>query len=291
MTRIGMIAVGYDGSPESELAVDWAIQRAQTFGANLTILRATRSEDAAASLVRSAEISEESQRKLPGLKRAVDALGTERVQLASQAGSASAVLVEVSHKVDLIVIGTRGRGTLVAGVMGSTAYAVAGHAACPVVIVRAPKDAEFAVVPDAKHPVVVGVEDLKASKNVVERAARMAIGYGSPLRLVRASQPVPYATAASDAFLIDPALDESLTANDEAILREVRDHVREKFPDLDIEAVFEEGEPAHVLVENAQDAGLIVVGSRGLGGFSGLLLGSVSHAIIHLAHVPVAVIR
>jgi nucleotide-binding universal stress UspA family protein len=70
----------------------------------------------------------------------------------------------------------------------------------------------------------------------------------------------------------------------------LRDVVREA-GDVDIERRIVEGTPAAVLVEESRDADLLVVGSRGLGGFSGLLLGSVSQQCAHHAACPVVIVR
>lgn len=61
-------------------------------------------------------------------------------------------------------------------------------------------------------------------------------------------------------------------------------------PGVAVQTVAVEGQPVAVLVEEAEDADLLVVGSRGHGGFASLLLGSVSHQVAHHSRVPVAVV-
>jgi nucleotide-binding universal stress UspA family protein len=65
----------------------------------------------------------------------------------------------------------------------------------------------------------------------------------------------------------------------------------EKYPDVPVQRLVERDQPAHALVEQSLRAQLVVVGSRGRGNFAGLVLGSVSHAVLHRAHCPVAVVR
>jgi nucleotide-binding universal stress UspA family protein len=77
----------------------------------------------------------------------------------------------------------------------------------------------------------------------------------------------------------------------EETLQRAEAHVRAAHPELALETEVLYGEPGHVLGELAQRAGLVVVGSRGRGGFAGLLLGSVSHTVIHEAPCPVMVVR
>jgi nucleotide-binding universal stress UspA family protein len=66
---------------------------------------------------------------------------------------------------------------------------------------------------------------------------------------------------------------------------------REKYPDVDVRQTLVHEEPVKALVEASSGAALIVVGSRGRGGFRSMLLGSVSHAMVHHARCPVAVVR
>jgi nucleotide-binding universal stress UspA family protein len=75
------------------------------------------------------------------------------------------------------------------------------------------------------------------------------------------------------------------------VLQEAVERVRSDHPSVEVETTVVEGQPARVLVDMSADADLLVVGSRGLGGFSGLLLGSVSQQCVHHAHCPVTVVR
>jgi nucleotide-binding universal stress UspA family protein len=77
----------------------------------------------------------------------------------------------------------------------------------------------------------------------------------------------------------------------EQVLREAVERARSDHPAVKVETAVVEGRPARVLVEMSADADLLVVGSRGLGGFSELLLGSVSQQCVHHAHCPVTVVR
>jgi nucleotide-binding universal stress UspA family protein len=77
----------------------------------------------------------------------------------------------------------------------------------------------------------------------------------------------------------------------EEVLREAVERVRGDHPAITVQTAVVEGPPARVLVEMSADADLLVVGSRGLGGFSGLLLGSVSQQCTHRARCPVTVVR
>jgi nucleotide-binding universal stress UspA family protein len=75
------------------------------------------------------------------------------------------------------------------------------------------------------------------------------------------------------------------------VLRDAVEAVRREHPTADVETLVVEGPAAHVLVEMSADADMLVVGSCGLGGFRGLLLGSVSLQCVHHSHCPVTVVR
>jgi nucleotide-binding universal stress UspA family protein len=99
-------------------------------------------------------------------------------------GSPAGQLVDASRDADLIVLGSRGRGRLRAGLLGSTSYAVTAHARCPVVIVRAGAEQQeqqeetagdlHVARPGPEHPVVVGVDDSEAAQRALDAAAAWA---------------------------------------------------------------------------------------------------------------------
>lgn len=294
MERAYRIAVGYDASKEAELALDWAISRAEHTGGSLTIVRAVQSDLALGALRapggEAANLAAHTL-ELPGVKKAQERLGEQNVEVSTAVGNPAAALIEASHRSDLVVVGTRGHGAIVSGLIGSTSYAVAGHCSCPVVVVRTEKDADVAPLPGEGAPIVVGVEDLETSRKLLDVAAAYADDYEAKVCLVRASYYVPVAAMTAEAAIASTDLIETLDAADQKILDECAGYLADQFPQLEVETVHESGDPARVLLGAADDAGLLVVGSRGHGGFTGLLLGSVSHAVIHQAKSPVVVVR
>lgn len=290
------IVVGYDRSDESELALGWAIEQAKAAGAKLQIL-SVRSPMVSPGFVPAGNFGwdvwqqpDTTTTELPGIERAKQALGEDAVTAELSVGSPAGRLVDASQTASLVVLGSRGHGYLVSGLVGSTAYAVAAHSHCPVAVIRGPQDATDAVRPDADHPVVVGVDDSEHSDRIVDAAAEFAKRGGASLLLVRVT-PVPPVT--EYAFLVGGAngVDPDEAAHDQAALSETAAAVQERHPGLRVEAVNESGVPGHALASHADSAGLIVVGSRGRGGFAGLLLGSVSRTVIHQSPCPVLVVH
>lgn len=295
------VLVGYDGSPVSKVALNWAAETAKQQGKRLTVLfcvdlsmmPAFPAYDGAAALP---ELEDSARAVLEeGVELAAVVVGRDAVQPLSAIGSAAAELVVASKDADLVVTGSRGRGRLLAGLLGSTSYAVTAHAHCPAVVVRVPDGANGEVEvprPDAQHAVIVGLDDSDASERALEMAAEIAAGAGATLRLVTVAR---MGNVDSWAYAEDAhgGTEESRAVREQAegILQRAEAHVRGSRPDLPLEPEVLYGEPGHVLGELAVNAGLVVVGSRGRGGFTGLLLGSVSHTVIHEAPCPVMVVR
>jgi nucleotide-binding universal stress UspA family protein len=204
-------------------------------------------------------------------------------------GSVPRVLIETSATAELLVLGTRGRREVVDFCLGSVAHTVTAHARCPVVI-AAEKDAP---TPSPDHPVVVGVDGSGSSDAALEFAARTAAATGAPLVVVAA-----WSTAGVDTWLV-PYSDQGAPTPDEVLdwaggpAREAVEHaeqIRDRYPDLVIRSQVRRGPTVRVLAEAAQGAALLVVGTRGRGSLSNLVLGSVSHGVIRAAHCPVAVV-
>ena len=288
------ILAAYDGSPGSEVALEWAAAASQRRHLPLSVVYCIEMATVplepmynAESLPR--EVREEAQAVLDrGVRLAEKVTESSLVTTAVLIGSPAAELVIASREVELVVIGSRGRGRVAAGLLGSASYTVVAHAKCPVVVVRGGTN----VHPDATHPVVVGVDASDASQRALELATEAAVSAQAPLHIVtvgRLRSPEGWAYVENSA-----AGNEHTHATRERalpILDAARDRVLGLHPDLEIETEVLFGDAGHVLAQSGVHAGLVVLGSRGRGGFMGLLLGSVSHTVIHQAACPVMVVR
>ncbi|GLY26442.1 universal stress protein [Micromonospora sp. NBRC 101691] len=198
------------------------------------------------------------------------------VEVRQVAGGPGATLVEESRRAELVVVGSRGLGGFAGLLLGSVSAQVAGHAHGPVLVVR-PADRQVAT----DGPVLVGLDGSELAELAVGQAAEEAARQGVPLVLAHVVAP--------DGRPEDSAGDEQ---GADRLLATAVATVRQRHPDLAVaERVLRAAEPASALVEASADAALVVVGSRGRGGFAGLLLGSVSQALVQHARCPVLVAR
>ncbi len=142
--------------------------------------------------------------------------------------------------------------------------------------------------------VVVGVDHSEGAKAALRFAFEEARLRHARLRVVHAWQyGVPLAATGFDGFSA-AAVDVDVSELREAAERQLEQTVQETVPAsscVEVERRLVEGRPAGVLVEASRDADLLVVGSRGHGGFAGLLLGSVSQQVSQHAECPVAIVR
>lgn len=296
------IVVGYDGSASSKLALDWAVETAQEMNARLAIVHgvsmaATATYPAMDYAAAQPYIESAAQQLVAeGAARAGTTLETERIATQYWMGSPAGQIIEESKNADLVVVGSRGRGRVLGGLLGSTSYSVAAHAQCPVVIVRGPAGSDDGDLPAPSHPgpghpVVAASDGSEPSQRAVDAAAEVAVRTGAPLHIIRVIQPIGpnawvFAEGGND--LVD---ERAVLAEAEKSLDEVAEQVRTTHSDLEVTTQALLGDPGSVIAEQAAEAGLIAVGSRGRGGFAGMLLGSVSHRVIHEALCPVMVIR
>lgn len=296
-TRTEGILVGYDGSDASGRAVRWAAAEAVRRGRPLTVLHAV--DTWGIEIDHGVAPDDWSRRAMAaggavadqGAGLAADAAEGVNVRRMLGDGPPARLLVEQSRDAELVVVGNRGRGALASAWFGSVSLAVATHADCPTVVVGS----EAAGPLGPGHPVVVGVDGSPAAVEALDAAAALADGSGSSLRVVSVWDPLVEqgwgplraGAVAGGSYGIDEALRtgaRKATADAEA-------RVRQTHPGLPVTTVVAEGVAAQALADAAADAGVIVVGSRGHGAFAGLVLGSVSHGVVHRARCPVMIVH
>ena len=138
--------------------------------------------------------------------------------------------------------------------------------------------------------IVVGIDGSAGSQAALRFAAAEARLRKAKLRLVAAWSLTYVAAPIGMMAPIDDALLPELQKNARAVIDHAVAEVFGDATDIEIEKTIAEGSPAQVLVDAAQGADLLVVGTRGHGGFAGLLLGSVSQQIAHHAPCPIVIV-
>jgi len=281
--RPAHVIVGVDGSPQSRLALRWAAAETAGRGVALQILHACgpAGPDEATRPNRVAQVAgervvaaavEEVRREAPD----VTVTG-----VVVRAGAAAALLAAAAPG-DLVVVGHRARSELMAILVGSTCQQVAAHAATSVAIVRGRLE--------PAGPVVVGYDGSAAAEAVLDSAFAAAAAHRCGLTVLRAYRPgTPSWPAEAPSPVIYNA--DTTRAAIAAELERVVAPRGEKYPDVAVEFVVTGGDAAQALVDASHRAQLVVVGSRGHGGFAGLLLGSVGSHLIHHADCPVLISR
>ena len=280
------ILVGYDGSEFAETALDWAIEEARSADGELIVVVSTGRQvmaDAAITGPFLEQIEEEAEKTARrAVQKAQDAGVSARGIL--ERGDVAGVLVNESRDSSLVVLGKRGRHGL-RGRLGSVSAATAAHAECPVIVL--PESSESSQG-DFTDRVVVAVDKLGLESPSVKQAAEYAQAHGKGLSLVTV---IPSMTSLpSGSAELDQAVAEQLTEPARNMLQKVEDGVVQQFPGLGTSIHILSGRPADALVQASASADLVVVGTRGHGGFRGLLMGSVSQAVLVDAVCPVMVV-
>ncbi|MBN9099825.1 MULTISPECIES: universal stress protein [unclassified Pseudonocardia] len=194
-------------------------------------------------------------------------------------------LIEQSNDALLLVLGARGLGGFRALLAGSTAVAMVAYGRCPVAVVRG---ATAGDAPRTEGPVVVGVDGSPTSDAAIGTAFDEASWRGAELVAVHSW--LEYATDQMLDRGLDPGWGQVEQAETELLAQRLAGW-QEKYPDVVVRRVVTRGRPVERLLEQADRAQLLVVGSRGHGGFAGMLVGSTSQALIHHATCPLLVVR
>jgi nucleotide-binding universal stress UspA family protein len=285
------IVVGYDGSPAGAAAAEWAAVAASRWGRRLRIVHAIgwpipRTASGTAMVAALDQIRTAVERLLDRACRDIRAAHPDlAIEAEVVVGAPVPALVHEATTASVLVLGSRGLGELRDLAAGSVMAHLATHAPCPVVVVPAgwPESID---VPDE---IVVGVDGSELSTGAIGFAFRYAEVMGGSVTALMAWQD-PQSIGPGDivpaVYDIDALEQDSAAVLGEALAGQATDH-----PDVKATEKLVRGPAANVLVDASRHARLLVVGSRGRGRFRGLLLGSVSRAVLHHAQCPVAVVR
>ena len=281
------IVVGVDGSAASDAAVFWAARDAAMRNVPLTLVHMFKTFVPTFPQIPMPNgvgvWQEDDGRKVleQAAKIAEDAVPTDRkISIASEVKCSLPVptLVDLSEEAEMIVVGCNGRGAVARVLLGSVSSGVLRSAKCPVAVIRA--EASH-MPPSDRAPVLVGIDCSPASELALAVALDEASRRGVELTAFHAW---------SDAAVFQlPWLDWKSEAG--RSLAEYLAGWRERYPDVKVNRLLALDHPGRALIDESESFQLVVVGSHGRGGLSGMLLGSVSNAVVHAVRTPVIVAR
>lgn len=286
------IVVGVDSSAASNMATRWAAHEAMTRNVPITLIHVIPAMSAGAVQFVSATIRAQLQQQQDSAARKViaDAIEIVRNSTAGRGPQVSgevchghpvSTLVDLSKEARLVVVGPRGLGAFGEAVLGSVSAGLMQHAHCPVAVIHA--HPPTSTQPN-KLPVVVGIDGSPTSELATATAFDEASWRGVDLIALHAWIDAPM-------FPLSPMRWAELQTGAEAVLAERLAGFQERYPDVTVQRLLVLDHPARHLLDQSESAQLVVVGSHGRGGFAGMLLGSVSTAVVRAAHAPVIVAR
>jgi nucleotide-binding universal stress UspA family protein len=287
----GAIVVGLDGSGKDDAVLTFAEGEAVRFAAPLHLVVA---HEIHAGLVGAwdagfvpvgleVDLAAAGERILAGAEQRVHTAYPQLKVTTSQPwGTPSRALVEASEHARLLVVGSGRKGAVEQALLGTTSLDTAMHAACPVAVVG-PRPG----VPDG--PVVVGLDGSSHSVPAATVAVEEAAARG--VRLVVAT--TWWLEVVDGVVVTEPGTEqwEIVQRGYRKLIDEALAAGRSAHPEVEVEVDIRNARPVPTLIELAESASLLVVGSRGRGGFAGAALGSVSHKVLQRAGCPVIVTR
>ncbi|MFE0350983.1 universal stress protein [Streptomyces griseoluteus] len=285
------VVVGVDGSPSSLDAVGTAAHEAELSGVGLRLVHAFGWPsihpppggppwDPARAGVR--ELVDGTLAEAEQRARAI----APRVDITREVGVGEPLMVlEIeSRTASLVVVGSRGLGAFSSLLLGSTATHLAAYGHCPVLVVRER--------PNATGPVLLAVDGSPAGERAVEFAFAEASMRGADLLALHVWNTWSERAYEGPGDPLNMVVDiDRLREEERQLLDETLSPWQTRYPRVAVERRLMRSRIRPALIEASRDAQLVVTGARGRGGFTGLLLGSVSQALLHHAHCSVAVVR
>ncbi|MET7772746.1 universal stress protein [Nocardia sp. NPDC005366] len=287
------VVVGVDGTEAADPAVRWAAETAARRGRRLRLVHGL-------DLVAAEAVLGTYDLLVPSITEHLRIHGAEYlaaarklahevdpdlpVELELSEDNPARLLVAASETAHMVVLGaTDGVGTI--GHLGSVLVAVASHGHGAVVVVH---DAGMDQQTRTLGPVVVGVDGSETSAHAVGAAFAEADMRGVQLIAVHAWADPHFDRPAG---LPDTIRDGDVAALADRVVAESLAGWQEKYPDVVVIRKVFQSNPRHHLRQWSKAAQLLVVGSRGRGGFHGLMLGSTSNYLVQRAQCPVMVVH
>ncbi|MDO5494602.1 MAG: universal stress protein [bacterium] len=294
MAQQPVILVGVDGSDAGMGALDWAAAAARTHGWAVHLVCAYSLPSFAASTMDGGFAAIDESRVRSSADEVLDAAearlgGGLTITRSVETGDPTTVLADMSRDAALVVIGKRRGGGLADRILGAVSSALPPHSHCPTVVVPYTEEARVSI---PVRRIVAGMDGSDAARGALSRAIDEAIMWNASLTVVSA---VPLATGgAALSWGLAPMDPDELLSDVQRGLDEIvgtaLEEAGERAKGLKVDKHALGGSGAALMAEFSSAVDLVVVGTRGRGGFAGLLLGSTSQSVIQHSHCPVLVV-
>ncbi|MBO0856526.1 MAG: universal stress protein [Nocardia sp.] len=284
-TESGPVVVGADGSEISYQAVVWAAVAAKLYRRPLHIITSATMPASFGAEIWAGSwdwVREDGERTVKEARRLAELVDASlEIQAEMVTDPIIPTLIARSEGAHRVVVGSRGRGAVRRAVLGSVSSAVVQRANCPVAVIPGNSATDIAT---AAKPVVVGVDgsenSVPAIRVAFEEASRRKVALIALHTWIDMTLP-EVAIAGWDA----------LRETERAALSESLAGYREEFPDVTVRPVVWADNPARALAAESERTQLVVIGSRGRGGFTGMLLGSTGQSLLQASDCPVLIVR